>query len=173
MHTGTRMGFALLLLATPVWADIYRCPGLGGQPVYQDRPCRDDRPPVIDTQPPRPSVPVPSLSVPPTAPRPVHDIPPVSTPPPQVPSSSQAEPVDTLQFAGIATGMTEAEVRQRLGPPATITDAPRLLVPIPGVRPIAYQEVQRTIWVYPGTRQVMETRIVSVNGRVESKSKTR
>ncbi len=71
--------------------------------------------------------------------------------------------IDTHQFGLIQHGMTEEEVRQRLGPPAKISTGSYLTEA--GTVEIGRQ------YHYPGNRQVLPTAIIFAGGRVVKKEK--
>jgi hypothetical protein len=88
------------------------------------------------------------------------------------PAAAQ-KPVDTHQFGLIQRGMTEPEVRTRLGPPArttvgAVTDQYGQLV-----RNRHGEIVGGRRYHYPGSRSTLPTVIMFVDGRVVGKVKGR
>jgi hypothetical protein len=96
-------------------------------------------------------------------------------------AAQPARPVDTLQFGLLQLGSSQAEVQQRLGPPAHIeTETRQYWVPVydrfdQRKRHDAPRYVMRTLeierWYYPGTRQLQATLLEFRNGRLHSKDK--
>lgn len=158
---------ALLVTVSPCLADVYKCPSEAGGTRYQTTPCPGTAAPFMESAPRPIGAPLPHF---------LPTLPPVSAPPPPPPTATPAlptppssQPVSTTQFGFIALGMGEQEVRRRLGPPAEVLDAPTLYRHIVGGDVV---EVRRTVWVYPGTRQIMRAVIAFENGVVVDKKKT-
>ena len=153
-----------VMINSPSWADVYKCPDGKGSVRYQNMPCVGEAAPLFESapatepsRPPAPPVQAPveesspaSSSVSPPPPPPLE-------PAPQETSKTPAQPVDTLQFGLIRNGMTEQEVSRRLGKPAQVVYVPTVF---------------RYAWVYPGTPQIMRTPIYFENGVVVDKKKT-
>jgi hypothetical protein len=83
------------------------------------------------------------------------------------------EPVDTLQFGLIRIGMSEAEVRRRLGQPAHILRQPRPAGKVHTPHDMAPRKKRQYTYVYPGTSQIMDTFITFEKGVVVDKAKRR
>ena len=124
-HLATRFApeiaaFAVLMLASPiVFADVYKCTGEGGIPVYQEMPCgqgaelrnfQTDPPPltILPAQG--------GLNIPPSA---LKDAPGKNARANQDAKSAKidARTASAAERKHIRIGMSEAEVRTRLGHP--------------------------------------------------------
>ena len=66
----------------------------------------------------------------------------------------------------IHPGMTEAEVVQRLGPPALITEQPSAPVQIPTPTGLEFREKRRYTYYYLGPSQELDTSITLEDGVV-------
>jgi hypothetical protein len=84
------------------------------------------------------------------------------------PTAAQ-EPVDTHQFGLIQRGMTAHEVRTRLGPPARITVGAVTNQYGQLVRNRHGEIVRGCRYHYPGSRSILPTVILFVDGRVVGK----
>lgn len=80
-----------------------------------------------------------------------------------------AGPVDPSQFDLISTGMSEAEVIERLGPPGLIAEQPRTPVQAPTASGIEFREKRRYTYYYPGTLQRRDLLIIFEDGVVVDK----
>ena len=78
----------------------------------------------------------------------------------------RSEPIDTRQPALIHPGMTEAEVVQRLGPPALITEQPSAPVQVPTPTGIGFRDKRRYTYYYLGPSQDLDTLITLEDGVV-------
>lgn len=78
-------------------------------------------------------------------------------------------PVDTSPFDLISTGLSEAEVIQRLGPPAMVSEQPRMSVTVPTPSGVEFREKRRYTYYYPGTSQRMDMLITFEDGVVVDK----
>ena len=83
------------------------------------------------------------------------------------------EPVDTLQFGLIRIGMSEAEVRKRLGQPAQILRQSRPAAKVHTPHDTVPRKKGQYTYVYPGNSQIMDTFITFENGVVVDKVKRR
>ena len=77
-----------------------------------------------------------------------------------------SEPIDMRQPALIHSGMTEAEVVQRLGPPVLITEQPPTHVQVPTPTGIEFREKRRYMYYYLGPSQDLDTLITLEDGVV-------
>ena len=80
-------------------------------------------------------------------------------------------PVDTPQFGFIATGMSEAEVVQRLGEPALVLEMPRAQVKVRTPNGIEFREKRRYTYYYPGATRIPDTYIMFEDGQFVKKWK--
>jgi hypothetical protein len=78
----------------------------------------------------------------------------------------RSEPIDIRQPPLIHSGMTEAEVVQRLGPPVLITEQPPAQVQVPTPTGIAFREKRRYTYYYLGPSQELDTLITLEDGVV-------
>ena len=151
---------SLVACASLASADIYRCTDATGHPRYQDIPCTAESRPMLASEPHQSSMQPAPASVPAEAKFPAV---------PPAPLSQASEPVDTLQFANLDLGLSMTDVEARLGPPQQ-----RIALPTVALRQgLHYVIATREAWLYPGTRQVMATRLVFQNGWLLSKTKDR
>src|SRR5262245_51556016 len=75
-------------------------------------------------------------------------------------------PIDTRQPDLIHSGMTEAEVIQRLGPPVLITEQPSTRVQVPTPTGIEFRDKRRYTYYYLGPSQELDTLITLEDGVV-------
>jgi hypothetical protein len=78
----------------------------------------------------------------------------------------RSEPIAIRQPTLIHPGMTEAEVVQRLGPPALITEQPPTHVQVPTPTGIEFREKRRYTYYYLGPSQDLDTLITLEDGVV-------
>ena len=78
-------------------------------------------------------------------------------------------PGDTSQGVLIRTGMSDAEVVQRLGPPGMVSEQPRTHVQVPTPSGLAFREQHRYTYYYPGPAPGMALRITFEDGVVVDK----
>lgn len=83
-----------------------------------------------------------------------------------------ADPVDTRQYGLISTGMSEAEVQRRLGPPGKALEGPKTYVEVWVNGRKEFREKRRTVWVYQGTNQVLTSYFSFEDGRLVEKKKS-
>jgi hypothetical protein len=118
MHIALGVSLFVMLAATPiVHADVYKCSGTGGVPIYQEEPCpkgKELRNFQVDP---------PEITVLPATPRP-DAIPAGKAPGKAAPAKSNDAKQGKSAMAGdaserkfIRTGMSEAEVLAKLGQP--------------------------------------------------------
>jgi hypothetical protein len=112
-------GLLLLVASAPRAADVFKCAGSDGIPVYQDTPCAAGRElRNFQTDPPAITVlPAPELTLEPRAPTNPTPAPRASAPgrPPAAGARAAGDPAER-RF--LRRGMTEGEVIGKVGPPA-------------------------------------------------------
>ena len=82
--------------------------------------------------------------------------------------------MDTHAFGMLSTGMSEAEVVRRLGPPDHVVEDARTYVPVRySSGRVELREQRRATWVYAGDSQTLKTVLRFENGQMVSKAKGR
>src|SRR5262249_45305627 len=80
-----------------------------------------------------------------------------------------AAPVETSAIGLISTGMSDAEVVQRLGPPVMVSEQPRTSVQVQTPNGIEFREKRRYTYYYSGPSQSMDLLITFEDGVVVDK----
>ena len=86
-------------------------------------------------------------------------------------SVQATETDDMVEFGRIRHGMTEAEVVQRLGPPAQVYVEPPTFLAVHNDRSVEFQRMSRYLFYYPGNTKVLALYIQFENGVVVGKRK--
>jgi len=80
-----------------------------------------------------------------------------------------AAPVETSAIGLISNGMSDAEVVQRLGPPAMVSEQPRTTVQVQTPNGVEFREKRRYMYYYSGPSENMDMLITFEDGVVVDK----